>query len=140
MKSIEHSQSQSSTKAKKKHKLRKSAISPATPTLQEPAAKALPTSNKVKINAKFSKLVASVDKERSLTDKNRVQVTTNTLSKKNLFQKKSMPASTMAAKCLSPPNKTPQIRRASLSSNTSSQAKFLAFQDQTIGTEGETKA
>lgn len=66
--------------------MRKSAISPQTPnTLQEPSAKALPTSSKVKINAKFNKLVVSGDKEKSVGEKHKIQVISNTQNKKNLF-------------------------------------------------------
>lgn len=88
MKSIgaEHSASQSSNKAKQKKQLRKSAVSPQTPnTLQEPSAKALPTSSKVKINAKFTKLVVNGDKEKSVGEKSKVQVISSTQTKKNLF-------------------------------------------------------
>lgn len=117
MKSTDSQSLSSSHKAKKQKKLRKSAVSPQTPnTLQEPSAKALPASSKVKINAKFNKLVQSEDKERSLTDKHRVPMISNTLSKKNLFQKKSV-ANPIVSSCLSPQDKSPGIRRASIKSN-----------------------
>ena len=59
-----NSQQSGNSPNKTKKKMRKSAISPQTPnTLQEPSAKALPTSNKVKINTKFNKFGSSGDKQ-----------------------------------------------------------------------------
>lgn len=138
MKSIgaDHSASQSSNKAKQKKHLRKSAVSPQTPnTLQEPSAKALPTSSKVKINAKFTKLVGSGDKEKSVGEKSKVQVVSSTQSKKNLFQKRTLHVAGQIDKalppslCLSPSNKAPVIRRESVKSSTSSSQNLLPLKD-----------
>ena len=74
MKSIgNQSQTSSQNKGTIKNILRKSAVSPQTPnTLQEPSAKAIPTSNKVKISAKFNKLSHGADREKSIGEKSKI--------------------------------------------------------------------
>jgi hypothetical protein len=69
--------------------------------------------------------VVSGDKEKSVGEKHKIQVISNTQSKKNLFQKKTLTGAAMIDKvlpqslCLSPSNKAPVIRRASVKSSTS---------------------